>query len=127
MVSGLSPTLEVALARYSQEAPSQSHNVKETNETKETEIELEEIMENLEQVSKFAQEESPKTTSRHMKFADGTKLKVSHGAAKAIHMVHGALNDENKQKFAEMLKNPKEFEKAANFALSKVDFTINKK
>lgn len=91
------------------------------------EIELEEIMENLEQVSKFAQEESPKTTSRHMKFADGTKLKVSHGAAKAIHMVHGALNDENKQKFAEMLKNPKEFEKAANFALSKVDFTINKK
>lgn len=35
--------LEVALARYAQEAPSQPHNVNETNETKETEIEQEEI------------------------------------------------------------------------------------
>lgn len=83
-----------------------------------------EIMESLDQVSKFASEENPKATARHMKFADGSKLKVSHGAAKAIHMVHGALNDENKKKYAEMLKDPKKFEKAAHFALSKVNFTI---
>jgi hypothetical protein len=62
-----------------------------------------------------------------MKFDDGSKLKVSHGAAKAIHMVHGALNDDNKKKFVEMLNNPKGFEKAANFAMSKVSFTIGGK
>jgi hypothetical protein len=81
-------------------------------------------MESLDQVAKYAQEESPKQSSRHMKFADGSKLRVSHGAAKAIHMVHGALNDENKKKFADMLTHPKGFEKAAHFALSKVKFTI---
>jgi hypothetical protein len=42
-------------------------------------------------------------------------------------MVHGALNDENKKKYAEMLTHPKGFEKAANFALSKVQFTIGGK
>jgi len=91
------------------------------------EVEHEEIMESLDQVAKYAQEESPKQTSRHMKFNDGSKLKVSHGAAKAIHMVHGALNDENKKKFADMLASPKGFEKAAHFALSKVQFTIGGK
>lgn len=88
--------------------------------------ETEEIMESLEQVAKYASEENPKSSTRHFKFADGTKMPVAHGAAKAIHMVHGALNDENKKKFADMLQNPKGFEKAANFALSKVKFTINK-
>jgi hypothetical protein len=83
-----------------------------------------EIMESLEHVAKYAQEESPKQTSRHIKFSDGSKLRVSHGAAKAIHMVHGALNDENKKKYSEMLKDPKGFEKAAHFALSRVKFTI---
>ena len=85
------------------------------------------IMESLEQVAAYAQEENPKALAKHMKFADGSKLKVSHGAAKAIHMVHGALNDENKKKFAEMLKNPKGFEKAAHFALSKVEYKIGGK
>ena len=94
-------------------------------QTEETEVE--EMMESLEQVAKFAQEESPKQTSRHMKFADGSKLKVSHGAAKAIHLVHGALNDDNKKKFETLLQDPKGFEKAAHFALNRVDFTINKK
>lgn len=83
-----------------------------------------EIMESLEQVAAYAQQESPKASAKHMKFADGSKLKVSHGAAKAIHMVHGALNDENKKKFADMLTHPKGFEKAAHFALSRVKFTI---
>ena len=63
----------------------------------------------------------------HWKFADGSKLKVSHGAAKAIHLVHGALNDENKKKFADMLTTPKGFEKAAHFALSKVEYKIGDK
>jgi hypothetical protein len=82
------------------------------------------LMESLEQVAAYAQQEQPKATAKHMKFADGSKLKVSHGAAKAIHMVHGALNDENKKKFADMLATPKGFEKAAHFALSRVKFTI---
>ena len=84
----------------------------------------EEIMESLEQVAAYAQQESPKAAAKHMKFADGSKLKVSHGAAKAIHMVHGALNPENQKKFADMLTHPKGFEKAAHFALSRVKFTI---
>ena len=83
-----------------------------------------EIMESLDQVSAFASQEQPKAMAKHMKFADGSKLIVSHGAAKAIHMVHGALNDENKKKFADMLTTPKGFEKAAHFALSRVKFTI---
>lgn len=83
-----------------------------------------EMLESLEQVSAYAQQEQPKASAKHMKFADGSKLKVSHGAAKAIHMVHGALNDENKKKFADMLTSPKGFEKAAHFALSRVKFTI---
>ena len=85
------------------------------------------IMESLEQVAAYAQQEEPKTLAKHMKFADGSKLKVSHGAAKAIHMVHGALNDENKKKFADMLTTPKGFEKAAHFALSKVEYKIGGK
>ena len=54
-------------------------------------------------------------------------MKVAHGVAKALHMVHGALNDQNKKKFADMLNNPKGFQKAADFALSKVQFTIGGK
>ena len=85
------------------------------------------IMETLDQVAKFAQQDNVTSQAKHFKFADGSKLKVSHGAAKAIHMVHGALNDENKKKFADMLNTPKGFEKAAHFALSKVNFTIGGK
>jgi hypothetical protein len=82
------------------------------------------LMETLDQVAKFAQQDNVTSQAKHFKFADGSKLKVSHGAAKAIHMVHGALNDENKKKFADMLTTPKGFEKAAHFALSRVKFTI---
>ena len=89
--------------------------------------EVEDIMESLEQVAAYAQQDNVTSHAKHMKFADGSKLKVSHGAAKAIHMVHSALNDENKKKFAEMLKTPKGFEKAAHFALSKVNFSIGDK
>ena len=89
--------------------------------------EVEEIMESLEQVTAYAQQDNVTSHAKHFKFADGSKLKVSHGAAKAIHMVHGALNDENKKKFADMLTTPKGFEKAAHFALSKVEYTIGGK
>ena len=89
--------------------------------------EVEDVMESLEQVSAYAQQDNVTSHAKHMKFADGSKLKVSHGAAKAIHMVHGALNDENKKKFADMLTTPKGFEKAAHFALSKVQFQIGGK
>ena len=89
--------------------------------------EVEDFMESLEQVAAYASQESPKTLAKHMKFADGSKLKVSHGAAKAIHMVHGALNPENQKKFADMLTTPKGFEKAAHFALSKVEYQIGGK
>jgi len=85
------------------------------------------IMENIDQVVSYATQEQPKTTAKHMKFSDGSKLKVSHGAAKAIHMVYDALNDENKKKYADMLTHPKGFTKAAHFALSKVNFTIGGK
>lgn len=89
--------------------------------------EVEDVMESLEQVAKYAQQDNVTSHAKHFKFVDGSKLKVSHGAAKAIHMVHGALNPENQKKFAEMLKDPKGFTKAAHFALSKVNFTINGK
>jgi hypothetical protein len=85
------------------------------------------IMESIEQVAAYAQQDNVTSHAKHMKFADGSKLKVSHGAAKAIHMVHGALNDENKKKFADMLTTPKGFEKAAHFALSRVKFSIGDK
>ena len=93
-------------------------------ETTSVSEEVEDIMETLEQVSAYAQQESPKALAKNMKFADGSSLKVSHGAAKAIHMVHGALNPENQKKFVDMLTNPKGFTKAAQFALSKVNFSI---
>ena len=89
--------------------------------------EFEDVMENIDQVAKYASEENPKSLTKHFKFADGSKMPVAHGAAKAIHMVHGALNDNNKNKFAELLNNPKGFEKATNFAMSKVTFKIGGK
>lgn len=88
--------------------------------------EVEDIMETIDQVSKYAQEEAPKSVEKHFKFQDGSKLKVSHGAAKAIHMVHGSLNAQNKKHFENMLQDPKQFTKAASWALSKVNFSINK-
>ena len=85
------------------------------------------VMENIDQVAAFAQQDNVTSNAKHFKFADGSKLKVSHGAAKAIHMVHGALNDDNKKKFVELLNTPKGFEKAAHFSLSKVNFSIGGK
>jgi hypothetical protein len=59
--------------------------------------------------------------ARSVKFANGQTRKVDHFTASAITKVHGALNDDNKKKFADMVhKSPDHFTKAADFALSKV-------
>jgi hypothetical protein len=59
--------------------------------------------------------------SKSVKFANGQTRKVDHYTASAITQVHSALNDENKQKLADMVyKSPTHFMKAADFALSKV-------
>lgn len=86
--------------------------------------EQEDLLENIEHVIKYASEENPKNTSKHFKFSDGSKVKVAHGVARAMHMVHQSLNDDNKKKFADMLNAPESFNKAANFALSRVKFSI---
>ena len=91
------------------------------------ETELDEILESFEQLQKYASQEEPKSKSRHFKFADGTKMPVAHGVAKAMHMVHGALNPENQKKYQAMLSDPKGFSKAADFAISRVQFTIKGK
>jgi hypothetical protein len=88
--------------------------------------ETEQVIESFEQLQKYASQEEPKAKSRHFKFADGTKMPIAHGVAKAMHMVHGALNDQNKRKYEAMLNEPKGFKKAADFALSRVQFSINK-
>lgn len=89
--------------------------------------EVEYMMENIEHITKYASEETPKALSKHFKFDDGSKMKVAHGVAKAMHMVHGALNPENQKKYQAMLSDPKGFSKAADFAISRVQFTIKGK
>lgn len=54
-------------------------------------------------------------------FGNGKKVKVDGYTASAITKVHGALNDENKKKIADMVhKSPEHFQKVASFAFSKV-------
>jgi len=89
--------------------------------------EAEDLLETFDQLQSYATQENPKATSKHFKFADGSKMPVAHGVAKAMHMVHGALNAENKKKYETMLAEPKGFKKAADFALSRVQFTIGGK
>lgn len=89
--------------------------------------ETETLSETIDQIAAYAQQQSPKATTKNIKFAGGSTLKVDHGTAKAIHMVHGALNSQNQKKFAEMLQDPKGFTKASHFALSKVNFSIGGK
>jgi len=56
-----------------------------------------------------------------VQFADGTKLKVDHYTASAITKVHGALNDDNKKKYADMVHKSKDhFKRASDFAFRHV-------
>jgi hypothetical protein len=52
-----------------------------------------------------------------VKFDSGHTRKIDHFTASAIVNIHGALNDENKKKFATMIqKSPEHFSKASDFA-----------
>lgn len=60
-------------------------------------------------------------SAQRVKFATGETRSVDHYTASAITQVHKALNDSNKQKFADMVhKSPAHFSKASEFAFSKV-------
>lgn len=55
--------------------------------------------------------------AQRVKFGDGSTRSVDHYTASAITQVHNALNDENKQKFADMVhKSPAHLAKASDFA-----------
>jgi hypothetical protein len=59
-------------------------------------------------------------SAQKVKFASGETRTVDHFTASALTQVHGALNDNNKKKFADMVhKSPGHFTKAADFAFSK--------
>lgn len=83
--------------------------------------EIEHIEENIEHIKNI----SRKGESKEIKFADGTNHKVDVETAKAIHLVHDALNDENKAKVAKMLSHSVgQFKKVANFAHKNVAYRI---
>ena len=55
-----------------------------------------------------------------VKFGNGQSRKVDHFTASAITLVHKALNDDNKNKFADMVhKSPAHLVKASDFAFSR--------
>ena len=59
-------------------------------------------------------------SAQKVKFASGETRTVDHFTASALTQVHGALNDDNKKKFADMVhKSPGHFTMAADFAFSK--------
>jgi len=59
-------------------------------------------------------------SAQKVKFASGETRTVDHYTASALTQVHGALSDDNKKKFSEMVhKSPGHFTKAADFAFSK--------
>ncbi len=80
-----------------------------TVQAEETQIE-EAVMDTLHKIVSSKQHEP-------VKFADGTKMKVDHYTASAITQVHGALNDDNKKKYADMVHKSKDhFKRASDFA-----------
>ena len=58
--------------------------------------------------------------AQSVKFGNGQSRKVDHFTASAITQVHKALNDDNKNKFADMVhKSPAHLVKASDFAFSR--------
>lgn len=56
-------------------------------------------------------------TSKRIMFEDGSSVRVDHHTAQAVLNVHGALNEENKNKVSEMaLKSKQQFMKVVDFA-----------
>lgn len=81
------------------------------------------IFENIEHIKDIVTNKQAKK----LKFLDGGHLNVDHTTAHAIHLVHNALNDENKAKVAKMLSHSKgQFMKVADFALKNTAYKINK-
>ena len=81
--------------------------------------ETEHIEENIEHIKDIVNNKQAKK----LKFQDGTSMTVDATTAKAIHLVHGALNDENRAKVAKMLSHSKgHFMKVADFALKNTAF-----
>jgi hypothetical protein len=81
-------------------------------QSEETQIE-EAVMDQLHKIVKDKQAQT-------VKFSNGQTRKVDHYTASAITQVHGALNDDNKKKFADMVhKSPAHLAKASDFAFSR--------
>lgn len=81
--------------------------------------EIEHIEENIEHIKDIVKNNQAKK----IKFSDGTSMNVDATTAKAIHLVHGALNDDNKVKVARMLSHSKgQFLKVADFAMKNTAF-----
>jgi hypothetical protein len=92
-------------------------------QAEEIEISEELIDENLEHLNDIVD----KHQAKELKFLDGSKLKVDAQTAKAITLVHNALNDENKAKVARMLSHSKnQFMKVADFAHKNTAYKIDK-
>jgi hypothetical protein len=85
--------------------------------------EVEHIEENIEHIKDIVKTNQ----SKKLKFQDGTSMTVDAQTAKAIHLVHNALNDENKAKVAKMLGHSKgHFMKVADFANKNTAYKIEK-
>lgn len=85
--------------------------------------EADQVTENIEHIKDIVD----KHQAKKLKFQDGSSMTVDATTAKAIHLVHGALNDENKAKVTRMLSHSKNhFMKVADFAMKNTQFKINK-
>lgn len=92
-------------------------------EIEEIQLSAENIDENIEHIKDIVD----KHQAKKLKFLDGSSMSVDATTAKAIHLVHGALNDENKAKVARMLSHSKgQFMKVADFAMKNTAFKIDK-
>ena len=95
-------------------------DIRLANELTKEEVELDE---NLDALAKISKSGKP----GKVKFKDGTTTDVHPQVAGVIHQLHGALNDENKKKVERMISHSAgQFDKIADFAVSKSEWKINK-
>lgn len=82
----------------------------------ETEVIEEDVMHHLNNIAS-------NHTAKTIKFKDGSSMKVDVQTAHAILKVHGAVNDTNKQKLADMAhKSKTHFKRVADFAWKNVSY-----
>lgn len=92
-------------------------------QSEEIELSEENIDKNIEHIKDIVD----KHQAKKLKFLDGSSMTVDATTAKAIHLVHGALNDQNKAKVSRMLSHSKgQFMKVADFAMKNTAFKIDK-